>query len=129
MFSQFQTGSVSAGKQRPAPLRRIVLVPTLLASALTLSGCMASLAASALGAAVDKAQGKPQSNEHLQMEARQACSSHAGKYGTTRIIDVEQRSINKIVVWGTVGEGKQRQSFECNYGTKISGFKLRTIGR
>ena len=105
------------------------LVPALLGIALTLSGCMASLAASALGAAANSAQGKPQSNAHLQPEARQACSSHAGRYGTARIIDVEQRSINKIVVWGTVGEGKDRRSFECAYGTKISSFKLRAIGR
>jgi len=129
MYPRFRTGAVRAGKQRPAPLGRIVMVPALLASALALNGCMAGLAASAVGAAVDKAQGKPQSNEHLQMEARQACSSHAGQYGTARVIDVEQRSINKIVVWGTVGEGQQRRSFECSYGTKISGFKLRAIGR
>ena len=110
-------------------MNKSLLVPVPLVCAITLSGCMASLAASALGAAANSAQGKPQSNEHLQTEARQACSSHAGRYGTPRIIDVEQRSISKIVVWGTVGEGTERRSFECAYGTKISGFKLRAIGR
>lgn len=108
---------------------RKLILPLLLGSALALSGCAASLAASAFGAAVDSARGEPQSNEHLKPEAAQACNSHAGRYGTARIIDVEQRSISKIVVWGTVGEGQERRSFECAYGTRITGFKLRAIGR
>jgi hypothetical protein len=32
-----------------------------------------------------------------------------------------------IIVWGTVGEDAEKRSFECDYGTKITGFKLREI--
>jgi len=47
--------------------------------------------------------------------------------GRHRVIDVEQHSTSKIIVWGTVGEGQQRQSFQCDFGTKMTGFKLRPI--
>jgi hypothetical protein len=43
------------------------------------------------------------------------------------VIDVEQHSVAKIIVWGTIDDGKQKQSFQCDFGTKISGFKLRPI--
>jgi len=43
------------------------------------------------------------------------------------IIDVQQQTTSKIIVWGTVDDGKGRRSFECSYGTKITGFKLRAI--
>ena len=33
----------------------------------------------------------------------------------------------KIIVWGTVDDGKQRRSFQCDFGTKMTGFKLRPI--
>ena len=112
----------------PRPRRRCLL-PLLLATGLSLSGCVASLAANALGAAVDSARGEPRSNEHLRPEARQACSSHAAQYGTVHVIDVEQRNIGKIVVWGTVDDGSRKRSFECAFATQVTGFKLREIGR
>jgi hypothetical protein len=43
------------------------------------------------------------------------------------VIDVQQYSVSKIIVWGTVDDGKQKQSFQCDFGTKITGFKLRPI--
>jgi hypothetical protein len=43
------------------------------------------------------------------------------------IIDVEQRSVDKLVVWGTVDDGKQRRSFQCDFKHKVTGFKLREI--
>ena len=112
----------------PRPSRRYLL-PLLLASGLSLSGCVASLAASALGSAMDSARGEPRSNEHLKPEASQACSSHAARYGTVHVIDVEQRTISKIVVWGTVDDGTRKRSFECAFATEVTGFKLREIGR
>ena len=51
----------------------------------------------------------------------------AAQYGAVHVIDVEQHSLSKIIVWGTVGEGQQRQSFQCDFGTKMTGFKLRPI--
>jgi hypothetical protein len=93
-------------------------------SALFLTGCVASMAASAIGMAAQTARGHPASNEHLHLEASEACSAAALKYGTVQVIDVEQRTSSRIVVWGTVQNDKQRRSFECSYGTKIQGFKL-----
>ncbi len=99
----------------------------LAASALALGGCVAGMAASAIGMAARNAQGQPASNEHLKPVASAACTARASQYGTVKIIDVEQRSASKIIVWGTAGDGKQRQSFECSFGTRITGFKLRPI--
>ncbi len=78
---------------------------------------------------MDSARGEPRSNEHLKPEASQACSSHAAQYGKVHVIDVEQRTISKIVVWGTVDDGTRKRSFECAFGTSVTGFKLREIGR
>jgi hypothetical protein len=99
----------------------------LAASALALGGCVAGMAASAISMAARSAQGRPVSNEHLKPQASAACTARASPYGAVRIIDVEQRSASKIIVWGTVGEGQERRSFECGYGTSITGFKLRAI--
>ncbi|HEX8667698.1 MAG TPA: hypothetical protein VF727_04925 [Allosphingosinicella sp.] len=99
----------------------------LLAGALPLGGCAASLAASAVGLAVQAAQGTPQNNVHLGGAAAEACRARAAQHGEAQIIDVEHRSASKIIVWGTVDDGKARQSFECGYTTKITGFTLRPI--
>ena len=105
-----------------------ILVSVLLAgSALALGGCVASLAVSAAGMAGKAVAGKPKPNEQAQPAAATECSTRASQYGRVHLIDIEQRSISKIVVWGTVDDGKQRRSFECSYGTKITGFTLRTI--
>ena len=85
------------------------------------------MAASAASMAVQGARGEPQGNQHLQPAARQACEAHASQYGAVKIIDVEQRSVSRIIVWGTVGEGPARRSFECSFGTRMTGFKLRAI--
>lgn len=99
----------------------------LLASGLALGGCVAGMVASAAGMAAQGARGQPQSNANLQPEARRVCESNAAHYGAVHIIDVEQHSISRIIVWGTVDDGKQRRSFQCDFGTKITGFKLRPI--
>lgn len=94
-----------------------------------LSGCVAGMAASAAGMAVRAAQGEPVSNTHLSSQAVTACSERAAQYGTVHIIDVEQRSMDKLIVWGTADDGTQRRSFECAFGTKVTGFKVRPINR
>jgi hypothetical protein len=108
-------------------MARILLFCLVMGSAFALGGCLAGMAAGAVGVAARSAQGEPASNAHLQPTARQACSDHATQYGAVHIIDVQQRAPNKITVWGTVDNGKDRRSFECGYGTKITGFKLRAI--
>ena len=77
--------------------------------------------------AVRSAQGTPQSNAELRPFARAACSERAAAYGAVHVIDVEQRSVDKIVVWGTVDDGSRRQSFECGFRRAISYFKLRKL--
>ena len=92
-----------------------------------LSGCVASMAASAIGMAARAAQPKVVGNEGLQPQARAACEAQAAPYGTVNIIDVEQHSIDKIIVWGTVQSASSRQSFQCDFATRVTGFKLRPI--
>jgi hypothetical protein len=99
----------------------------IISSAIALSGCVAGMVASAAGMAMRSARGTPQSNEYLQPQAQAACSARAAPYGTVKIIDVVQQSVDKIVVWGTAGEGQQRRSFECGFKTAITYFKLREI--
>ena len=106
--------------------RRIVLLTS--AAALTLGGCVASMVASAAGMAMQAAKGHPQSNASLQPAAQAACSARASQYGSVHIIDVVQKSVDKIVVWGTFGEGPRKRSFECGYKTAITYFKIREIG-
>ena len=105
------------------------LIPTVLLAAASalLAGCVPMMAMSAASMAVQSAQGAPVSNEALQPQARDACTRQAAQYGTVNVIDVEQHRVDKIVVWGTVDDGKQKRSFECDYGTKVSAFKLRDI--
>jgi hypothetical protein len=104
-------------------MKSVILLPI----ALSLSGCMAAMAASAVSMAATAAGGQPKSNEALKPRALSECSNRASQYGTVHIIDAEQHSVGKIIVWGTVDDGKQKRSFECDYGTSITGFKLRTI--
>ena len=108
-------------------MARVLHLSLLAGAALLLDGCVASMAASAIGMAVQTTHGKPQSNAQFQPAAAKACSDQASADGVVHVIDVEQRTISKTVVWGTVTGAKGRQSFECSFGTKITGFKLRPI--
>ena len=94
---------------------------------LALGGCVAGMVAGAAGTAVQAARAHSDSNAHLQPIAKTACTVQADRYGVVHIIDVEQRSVNKIVVWGTIGEGEQQRSFECGFRTAITYFKVRPI--
>lgn len=95
--------------------------------AIPLGGCVPMMAANAVSMAAQAAEGSPKSNAALQPQALDACSKQAAQYGAIHIIDVEQHAIDKIIVWGTVGDGKQKRSFQCDYGTRITRFKLRDI--
>lgn len=95
--------------------------------ALATGGCVPMMAASAVSMAAQGAKGRPVSNDGLQPQAREACSAQAAQHGTVNVIDVEQAAVNRITVWGTVDDGKQRQSFQCDFGTRITSFKLRPI--
>ena len=107
-------------------MKRTTFLLMLLAAS-SLGGCVPMMALSAADMVARGTQKAPVSNEGMQTGARDACSAQAGQYGTVSIIDVEQHRTDKIIVWGTVDDGTQKQSFECDFGTKITGFKLRPI--
>ena len=92
-----------------------------------LAGCVPMMALSAANMVARGAEGAPVSNAGAQDMARELCTQRAAQYGTVNIIDVEQHRVNQIIVWGTAGDGTQKRSFECDFGTKITGFKLRSI--
>jgi hypothetical protein len=108
-------------------MQRSLLLAWLVPTSLALSGCVAGMAASAVGMAAHSAHGTPRGNAELAPLARQECSAQAARHGTVHIIDVEQSSAARIVVWGTVTAGSIRQSFECRFGTAVTSFKLRPI--
>lgn len=109
-------------------MHRLILA-SILGSSLLLGGCVASIAASAVGAAVRSARSQQEASRQplMPQAAADACSTHASQHGRVSIIDVESRSTSKLVVWGTVENDRERRSFECSYSGKVSGFKLRAI--
>jgi len=108
-------------------MRRVIALALLGATCPALGGCLPMMAVSAASMAAQGAEGRPTSNAAYQPQARDACNQQAAKYGTVNIIDVEQHRVDKIIVWGTVDDGKQKRSFQCDYGTRITAFKLREI--
>jgi hypothetical protein len=108
-------------------VKRVTEILLLVGWTPALAGCVPMMAASAVSMVAEGAQGRPVGNEALQPQARQLCSAQAAQYGTVHVIEVEQHRVDKIIVWGTVDDGKQRQSFKCDFGTKITGFTLRPI--
>ena len=108
-------------------MTRILAWVLLVSSSLALGGCVAGLAVSAANMAAKGVAGTPKDNEQSQPAAATECSTRASQYGRVHIIDVEQHSRSRIIVWGTVDDGTQRRSFECHYTTKITGFTVREI--
>jgi hypothetical protein len=107
-------------------VRRLVL-PVFLVSTIGLGGCVAGMAASALGAAARASEaGRATADPEL---AREACVTRAAQHGQVKVIDVEQRTNARVVVWGTTESQQERQSFECTYTGKIAGFRLRPLKR
>lgn len=106
---------------------RILALSVVVGCTPMLGGCVAGLAVGAADMAVRGVKGEPTPNRHLQPSATNDCTAYAERYGAVHVIDVEQHSASRIIVWGTVYDGKRRQSFQCNYGAKITGFKLRPI--
>jgi hypothetical protein len=113
-------------------MRRSILPFLALAAlplgAMLLEGCVASLAAGAVGAAV-RAADKPDAppKEDPAPAARAACTAQAARYGTPRIIDTVYKSPAKLVVWGSVDAQGRRRSFQCRWDGKIVGFEVKEI--
>ena len=104
------------------------LLPLLAASGLALGGCVAGIAASAVGAAIRAATPeRPVVAEDRRAAARAACEAHAAQHGGVRIIDAEQRPDGRVTVWGTVEDDRERRRFECRYDGAVAAFRLRAI--
>jgi hypothetical protein len=106
---------------------RLLPVALLASACPALAGCLPMMAVSAASMAAQGAAGTPVSNAELQPNARDACTARAAPYGEVHVIDVEQHRVSEIIVWGTVGEGSNRRSFECDFTNRITRFTLRTI--
>ena len=101
----------------------------LLGSSFLLTGCVASMAVSAVGAAVRAAAPPPRvETRDLREFARETCRARAAQQGEARIIDAEQASDGRVTVWGTVQDAQARRSFVCSYaGGRVTGFRVREI--
>lgn len=108
-------------------MQRILLLPAALGCMTALGGCLPMMAASAIGMAANSARGAAVSNAHLAPAAESECKQLAAPHGAVHVIDVQQAKVNRIIVWGTAGEGAGKQSFECHFGTAVTAFKLRPI--
>ena len=93
-----------------------------------LGGCALQAALLAADVAQDIPRAKGPSNAHLKPQATEACTRQAGQYGSVYIVDVQQRAIDRLIVWGSVTDAAQRRrTFECHFSTQVIGFKLRDI--
>lgn len=109
---------------------RTCLIVLLAAASPALSGCVAGLAMSAVGAAVRAATPEPALvTEDRRPAARAACEAQAAQHGSVHVIDAEQRSDGRVTVWGRVEDETRRRSFECRYDGAVTGFRLREIRR
>ena len=105
-----------------------LFLPLLLAGSFSLGGCVASMAASAVGAAVRAATPeRPTVYQDIRTTAGDACRARAAPLGQVRIIDADQARDGTVTVWGTVEDATQRRSFECTFRGGVRGFQLRPI--
>jgi hypothetical protein len=101
-----------------------LLAPALL---LPLGGCVAGMAASAVGLAADAAGPGGQNSKFMQAAARQACSAQAAQSGSVQVTSVTQAKDGEIVVLGTVQGTSGTQAFECSFVTTVTGFTLKPV--
>lgn len=110
-------------------MKRLTLLLLLASASPALSGCLPMMAVSAANIGAQAMQKQPASNQSLQPQAREACTEQAAQYGSVQVSFVEQHRVDQIIVWGTVDDGKQARSFECDFTTKVTGFTLHNIER
>jgi hypothetical protein len=105
------------------------ILALLAVSALPLGGCVAAVAAGAVGAVARSAEPRRDPSIDVGPAAAEACTARAAQHGAVHIIDIERRGPGKAIVWGTVGDEGARRSFECRFDGRIVGFTLREIKR
>lgn len=103
----------------------LLILPVL---ALPLGGCVASMAMSAAGAAVQAARGPERvATDDRRAGATEACRARGASEGTVQIIDSEQRRDGRVTVYGTVQNAAGRRAFECVHDGRVLAFRLREI--
>jgi hypothetical protein len=108
-------------------MRKIRLALVALAAPL-LGGCALQAAVLAADLAGDIPRHAGPSNAHLKTAAADACTKRAAQYGSVYIVDIQQRYVDRLIVWGSVTDAQQQRStFECHFTTTVVGFKLREI--
>src|SRR5215210_1513889 len=103
---------------------RKILLPLIVLATPALGGCavQAAMAAAELAPQIRGPMGTK--NAHLKPVALQACTERARQYGSVYIVDVEQRRADRIIVWGSVTDSRQRRRiFECHFTTSLAHFK------
>jgi hypothetical protein len=106
-------------------MKRKIALSLILLAAPALGGCalQAAMAASQLVQYLPETE-RP-SNAHLRPAALEACTKRAAQHGAVYITDVEQRSADRIIVWGSMTDAQQqRRTFECHFTTRLAFFKL-----
>ena len=111
--------------ERMSLARRMILLPV---AALALSGCVAGMAASAVGMVAGGGQQRPHRNVELMLvTARQACTERASQYGAVEVTGLREADANEVIVSGTVAGKEGRSSFRCRFVTQITAFDLQPI--
>jgi len=106
------------------------MVAFLTLAAVPLGGCVAGLAVGAVDAVGKAAVGdgpRAAPGVDVGQAAPAACMERAATLGAAHMIDAEERGPGRAIVWGTIGEGAARRSFECRWAGKIVGFTVRKI--
>lgn len=113
------------------PTTRRSLLALLAVGSLALQGCAASIAAGVIGAGIRAASAGREDApiQDMRAAATEACRARALQHGQVHIIDAEQGRGNRVTVWGTVQDARERRGFECAYNGRITGFTLRAIPR
>ena len=106
---------------------RAARLPLLLAASLALGGCVAGIAAGAVGAVVGAATRPRPIEAELRPAAIAACSARAAQHGEVHIIDPERHPDGRVTVWGTVTGPGGRRAFRCRFDGEIRAFRLRAI--
>ena len=109
-------------------MTRLFLLLLVVAVTPALGGCAAQ-AAIAAAEIVPQLRGPlGPSNAHLESHAVRLCMQRAAQHGSVYIVDVEQRRLDRIIIWGSVtNPERRRRTFECHFTTRLVRFKLGQI--
>ena len=109
-------------------MTRKIALSLILFAAPALGGCALQAALLAHDLSQYFPEGQAPNNAHLMPAATQACTKHAGQYGSVHIVDVGQHRSGRIIVGGSVTDAQQqRRTFECHFSNAVVSFNLGEI--